>query len=74
MKIKLLLLAVNLAFMMNFLDHSKLERFRNENTKSLENAVFQIESSNKFEQFSEAFKNRFTHHLENFKQNLGVDK
>ena len=74
MKIKLLLLAVNLAFMMNFLDHSKLERFRNENTKSLENAVFHIESSNKFEQFSEAFKNRFTHHLENFKQNLGVDK
>ena len=74
MKIKLLVLAVNLAFVMNFLDYSKLETFRNENTKSFEKAVFQIESTNKLEQFSEAFKNRFTHHLENFKQNLGVDK
>ena len=73
MKIKLLFLAINIAFLVNFVDHSKVRDFRDQNTRQLENAFSKATSSNKFEQFSIAFQNRFQHHIENLRKNLGVD-
>ncbi len=73
MKIKLLFLAINIAFLVNFVDHSKVQDFRDQNTKQLESVFSEATSSNKFEQFSIAFQNRFQHHLENLKENLGAD-
>lgn len=73
MKIKLFLLVINVAFLVNFVDLSKVQDFTDRNAKQLEAVISQVDHPNKFEQFSIAFQNRFQHHLENLKENLGVD-
>ena len=74
MKIKLILIAVNIFILANFIDHSKLESFVESSSEVVEEN-FQEKGAeiNKYAEFSKAFRNRFHHSIENFKENFGLD-
>ena len=73
MKIKFILLAVNVAFLVNFVDHTKLQKFKDDNSEFFESTFSEDGEYSKFKEFSLAFQNRFQHHVENFKENLNMD-
>ena len=74
MKIKLLLVTINLVFLTNFIDYDKLKYFIESESSSISKVVETAENSNaQFKRFSLAFQNRYEHHIQNLKENLGID-